>query len=175
VLADMEVQFVVLGSGERAFEDYFWNLPGRYSGRAGSYIGYDTGRSHLISAGCDFFLMPSLFEPCGLNQMYAMHYGTLPIVHATGGLDDSVENYDETTGEGTGFKFHDPNPDALYYTIGWAVSTWYDRPEHIKKMIQRAMTRDFSWETSALQYEAVYKRAITNKARLDAGKKNYYW
>ena len=119
--------------------------------------------SHLIEAGCDFFLMPSLYEPCGLNQFYSMKYGTLPVVRATGGLDDSVVNYDEAAGTGTGFKFWDATPAALYYSIGWAVSTWFDRPSHIASMRQQAMAEEFSWEKSAREYEEVYRQALLRK------------
>ena len=92
---------------------FFGDLPKRYPTRVGSYIGYSNELAHLIEAGCDLFVMPSLFEPCGLNQMYSLKYGTLPIVHATGGLEDTVENYNEQTGEGTGFKFYDSTASAL--------------------------------------------------------------
>ncbi len=166
VLDNMHVQFVILGSGESDLQDFFGNLPVRYSGRAGSFIGYDNKRSHLIEAGCDFFLMPSLFEPCGLNQMYSLRYGTLPIVRATGGLEDTVENYNEADGSGNGFKFWEPSGYALYYTIGWAISTYYDRPAHIKKMMLDGMNRDFSWETSAKKYVHAYEEAIENKRKL---------
>jgi len=101
--------------------------------------------------------MPSLYEPCGLNQMYSLAYGTLPVVRATGGLDDTVENYDETTGGGTGFKFNAISSGALFDTIGWAVSTYYDRPKHYKAMQKRAMGLDFSWSSSARKYENLYK------------------
>ncbi len=169
ILQDMHIQFVILGSGEHHLQDYFWNLPNRYRGQAGSYIGFEDSRAHLIEAGCDFFLMPSLFEPCGLNQLYSQRYGTLPIVRATGGLDDTVQNYDEVTGQGTGFKFWEPSSQALYYTVGWAVSTYYDRPHHLRTMIETAMSQDFSWEKSAQQYEHAYAKAILNKQRLKAG------
>lgn len=175
ILQNMHVQFVILGTGDRSLEDYFGNLPVRYSGKAGSYIGFDNYRAHLITAGSDFFLMPSLFEPCGLNQMYSQHYGTLPIVRATGGLDDTVENYNEKDGSGTGFKFWEPTPNALYYTIGWAVSTYYDRPDHLKQMIDRAMKKNFSWEKSASEYLNAYKLAMRNKRYLDSSNENYYW
>jgi starch synthase len=174
VLREMRVQFVILGEGARDLEAFFYDLPGRHPGSAGSFIGFDDHRAHCINAGSDFFLMPSQWEPCGLNQMYAERYGTLPIVRAVGGLDDTVTNYDEATGLGTGFKFHEFSPDALYYTIGWAVSTWYDRPLHIKNMILAAMRRDFSWETSAARYEEAYAKALENKKKYDAGLKRYY-
>jgi starch synthase len=175
IVNEMHVQFVILGTGEKHLEYTFGNLPERYSGKIGSYIGYDNRRAHLIEAGCDFFCMPSLFEPCGLNQMYSQRYGTLPIVRATGGLDETVVNYNESTGDGTGFKFYDPSPDALYYTIGWAISTFYDRPAHFKKMRKKAMLQDFSWQRSASLYEKSYRQAIFNKRRSDDTFRNYYW
>jgi len=166
ILENMHVQFVLLGTGEKALEAYFGDLPKRYPGRVGSYIGYSEELSHLIEAGADFFMMPSLSEPCGLNQIYSLRYGTLPIVRATGGLDDSVAQYDERNGTGTGFKFWEASAQALYYAVGWAVSTYYDRPEHIKRMRRAAMGMDFSWKWSAQAYEGVYRKAIENKKRL---------
>ena len=159
IVGDMQVQFVVLGSGEKPLEAFYGDLPRRYPGRIGSWIGYDEGLSHLIEAGSDFFAMPSLFEPCGLNQLYSLKYATLPIVRATGGLDDTVQQYEEVSGKGTGFKYWDAQPSALYFTVGWAVSTWYDRPQHYQKMQQAAMAQDFSWQRSALTYVELYRRA----------------
>ena len=108
--------------------------------------------------------MPSRYEPCGLNQIYSLKYGTLPIVRATGGLDDTVQQYDERTGVGTGFKFWEMSAKALYYAIGWAVSTYYDRPEHIRQMQAAGMVQDFSWGKSAEAYEVVYQAALAAKA-----------
>jgi starch synthase len=175
VLDTLDVQFVILGQGDRSLEAFFAALPERFRGRVGAHIGFDDTLAHQINAGIDFFLMPSQWEPCGLNQMYAQRYGTLPIVRAVGGLDDTVKNYDETTGSGTGFKFNDYTPDALYGTIRWAVRTWYQRPAHIKKLIAAAMRQDFSWETSAARYEEAYGRAITNKKKYDERFTKYYW
>lgn len=166
IVQAMRVQFVILGSGDKSLEAFFGSLPARYAGRIGSYIGYNDELAHWIEAGADFFIMPSLFEPCGLNQMYSLRYGTLPIVRATGGLDDTVQQYDEATGSGTGFKFYEPSAHAIYYTVGWAVSTYYDRPQHMQKMIQAAMAQDFSWERSAEQYVRAYERAMRNKRGL---------
>lgn len=166
IVRDMHVQFVILGSGDKALEVFFGGLPTRYGGRVGSYIGYNNEISHWIEAGADLFLMPSIYEPCGLNQMYSLKYGTLPIVRATGGLDDTVQQYDERSGAGTGFKFWDAHPTALYYTVGWAASTYYDRPQHFRMMVQSAMAQNFSWEKSARQYVLAYQRAIANKAAL---------
>jgi starch synthase len=163
ILAQMIVQFVILGSGERALESFFGSLPRRFPGRVGSYIGYHEELAHWIEAGADFFLMPSRYEPCGLNQMYSLRYGTLPIVRATGGLEDTVQQYDERSGTGTGFKFQDASSLAVYYTVGWAVSTYFDRQEHMRRMVHQAMLQDFSWQKSCVQYETLYRRAIEKK------------
>ena len=108
--------------------------------------------------------MPSRFEPCGLNQMYSMMYGTLPIVRSTGGLEDSVDQYSEATGSGDGFKFSDATCEALYNTIGWACSTWYDRPADIQKLRRNGMSKDFSWNKSAEKYALVYKWAVAARS-----------
>lgn len=163
IVTNMVVQVVILGSGDREFERYFGNLPLRYPGRIGAYIGFHDEMAHIIEAGADLFVMPSLFEPCGLNQMYSLRYGTLPIVRATGGLDDTVENYDEATGDGTGFKFRDNTADALYYTVGWAVSTYYDRPDHFHMLQERGMKQDFSWNRSIAEYECLIEMALEVK------------
>ncbi|PLX67919.1 MAG: glycogen synthase GlgA [Denitrovibrio sp.] len=153
---EMVCQFVVVGSGEQEYEDFFAGIADRFPGECASYIGYSEELAHLVEAGSDFFVMPSLYEPCGLNQMYSLAYGTLPIVRATGGLDDTVDNYDESTGQGTGFKFSAISGQALFDTIGWAVSTYYDRPQHYKAMQLRAMGKDFSWIQSAKEYLELY-------------------
>jgi starch synthase len=163
VLDTMAVQVVVLGTGDKATEEFFHSLTARYPGRVGSYIGFSVEVSHLIEAGSDFFLMPSIYEPCGLNQSYSMRYGTLPIVRATGGLDDTVHNYVEATGAGTGFKFWDADSSALYYCIGWAVSTWYDRPHHIQTLRRQAMAQEFLWSDAARQYVLTYEHAVRNR------------
>ena len=163
VMNTMDVQLVILGSGDRDMENFVWWLSNTYPGRVGSFVGYSNELSHLIEAGSDFFIMPSLYEPCGLNQIYSLTYGTLPVVRATGGLDDTVINYNEEEGEGTGFKFYDPTVEALYNTIGWAVATWYDRPGHVQRMRRRAMQQKFSWDDSALCYLEVYAHALRNR------------
>jgi len=160
VINTMVCQFVILGSGDKNLENFFRYLPAKYQGKIGSYIGYNNELAHKIEAGSDFFVMPSIYEPCGLNQIYSLKYGTLPIVRATGGLDDTVEQYNETTGKGTGFKFYDPSPKALYNTIGWAVSTYFDRKEHFYKMRFNAMLKDFSFEKAAKAYETMYKNVL---------------
>lgn len=162
VLQQMNVQFVILGSGDKALEGKFMQLPTQYPGRVGTFIGYDNPLAHQIEAGADFFAMPSRFEPCGLNQLYSLRYGTLPIVRSTGGLADTVEQYNEYNGEGTGFKYMDNTPQALANTIGWAISTWYDRKHHIYAMIDQAMQQQFGWERSAERYIELYQRIKKN-------------
>lgn len=162
-ISEMRVQFVVLGSGDKQLESAYMQLPMQYPGRVGTFIGYDDPKAHLIEAGSDFFAMPSRFEPCGLNQLYSLKYGTLPIVRATGGLADTVIQYNEQTGEGTGFKYIDNTPSAIKDVMGWAVSTFYDRKDHLNAMIERAMQQDFGWLQSARQYEMMYREALRRK------------
>lgn len=165
LLADMQIQIAVLGTGEPALERAFHELTARYPGRFGSFIGFNNNLAHLTIAGADFFIMPSRFEPCGLGQMYAMIYGALPVARATGGLIDTVEQYVEGSGRGTGFLFDYPTTDALYYAIGWACSTYYDRPEEYRQLQQNGMRGDYSWGASAVKYEAIYNWACeTRKA-----------
>ncbi|MDX9827039.1 MAG: glycogen synthase GlgA [Spirochaetia bacterium] len=159
VCRSLAVQFAVIGSGEAWCEEELTRLSERFPNFKAK-IGYDDKLAHLVEAGSDFFLMPSRYEPCGLNQMYSLRYGTLPIVHRTGGLADSVQNYVQETGDGTGFMFDDLTPRALYNTIGWAVWAWYNRNTHIEMMRTKAMTRVFSWEKSAREYTALYSRAL---------------
>jgi len=138
----------------------FQEIVRRFKNQISVWIGFDERLAHLIEAGCDFFVMPSRYEPCGLNQMYSMLYGTLPIVHATGGLIDTVENYNEANGTGTGFIFNDLTNSALYNTIGWACATYYDHHEDYEKLQRTAMKKDFSWSKSAREYEKVYAAAL---------------
>ena len=155
----MDVQFAILGSGEKWCEDEIKTLQSKLPNLK-AYIGYDESLSHLIEAGSDFFLMPSRYEPCGLNQMYSMLYGTLPIVRRTGGLADTVEQYNEFSGEGTGFLFDSLTPGAVYDTVGWAVYAYYNKKDHIKKMQVKGMTKDFSWDKSADGYLSIYSEAL---------------
>lgn len=162
---DINLQLVVLGTGDRWCEDELLSLSRRLPNLR-VHIGYDEKLSHLIEAGSDFFLMPSRYEPCGLNQMYSLLYGTLPVVRNTGGLADTVENYNEQTGGGTGFVLNLLTPESVYHTVDWAVNAWFKHPEHIVKMQKRGMAKDFTWDTSAKKYLEVYHRAIADKNRL---------
>jgi starch synthase len=162
ICRDMNVQMVLLGTGEAWCEHEIMSLSSGLSNFR-ARIGYSEELSHLIEAGSDFFLMPSRYEPCGLNQMYSLAYGTLPIVRKTGGFVDTVENYNQNTGGGTGFMFEDLTPSAIYNTVGWAVWAWYNRRKHIEAMKKRGMEQNFSWEKSARKYEELYKTAVRKK------------
>ena len=153
-----DVSLVVLGTGDRRYEDMFRALAGAYPDRAAVKVAYDNAIAHKVEAGADMFLMPSRYEPSGLNQMYSLKYGTVPIVRATGGLDDSVEIFDLEHGTGTGFKFAEYSGGALMYAIRQALHHFMD--ERIWKRIQlNGMTKDFSWKTPAAEYAAVYDAA----------------
>ena len=155
-LLDMDVQIVMLGTGEKWAEGFFGDVA-HHRANFGLHVGYSDALAHQIEAGCDMFLMPSLFEPCGLNQIYSLRYGTLPIVRATGGLDDTIQNFDEHHKNGNGFKFYDATQEALYYTVLWAVNIYYKDKESFIEMQKSAMQNHFSWEDSAKGYEAVYR------------------
>lgn len=158
-IMQLDIQFVLLGSGAGFYEDFFRHMAYMYPKKFNAHIGYSEEIAHKIEAGADFFVMPSLFEPCGLNQIYSLSYGTLPIVRGTGGLEDTVENFDEQSGLGTGFKFYDYSPNALYDTIGWATHTYYHKKDDIKAMQKRAMSKKFSLRQMAQEYVKQYERA----------------
>lgn len=159
ICSSMNVQFAILGSGEAWCEREINVLQSKLPNLR-AYIGYDDALSHLIEAGSDFFLMPSKYEPCGLNQIYSMLYGTLPIVRKTGGLADTVDNYNQETGEGTGFVFENLTSGAVYDTVGWAVWAYYNKKDHILKMQKAGMKKTFSWDDATKQYLDVYKEAL---------------
>lgn len=166
-LHELPFQWAIIGSGDSALEKYFGELPSRYPGKIGSYIGYSNELSHWVQAGSDFFLVPSIYEPCGLTQIYAMKYGTLPIVRATGGLRDTVANYNnDANSDGTGFVFWDATPDALLGTLWWVADTWWNRHDHLTKLRQNAMAMDFSWTRPAEEYLKVYDHAINSRLAL---------
>lgn len=161
LLADEDVQVIVLGSGEPHLEDGLRTLEYVYGSRMRAVIGYDPVLSQRIYAASDLFLMPSRYEPCGTSQMLAMRYGALPVVRETGGLADTVQNYDNGAAEvGTGFVFLWETPDAVLGTLRWALETYRQRPEAFRRMQQRAMQTDFSWTKSAAEYVRVYERAF---------------
>jgi len=163
-ILDWDLQMVLLGMGDAEAEHFFSAVAAQRGERFRCYIGYNHDLAHRIEAGSDFLIMPSRFEPCGLNQLYSLCYGTLPIVRETGGLADTVATYDEQNGGGTGFVFRDLDPDSVANTVGWAVSTYYDREDHIQAMRRRAMGQDFSWERAAAEYEQLYLDAYQKRS-----------
>jgi starch synthase len=156
-LLELDAAWVMLGSGERRYEELWTDLAARHPDRVAATIGYDEALEHLIEAGADAFLMPSHFEPCGLNQLNSLRYGTLPIVRATGGLDDTVE--DARKGKGTGFKFTEYTPEALVAAVRRAVDA-FRNPAAWRKLQQNAMRKDYSWDVSAREYVKVYRAAF---------------
>ncbi|HVE86858.1 MAG TPA: glycogen synthase GlgA [Myxococcales bacterium] len=153
-LSEWNLFFVALGSGEGRLEQGLNELRARFPDRVGVYVGFDTKLSHLVEAGADFFLMPSRYEPCGLNQMYSLRYGTVPIVRATGGLDDTV--VDAGAPGGTGIKFTHFSRDDLHHAV-WRGLHLYGNPDWLSQVRRRGMGADFSWEASARKYEALYR------------------
>lgn len=147
--------FIQLGSGSTRYEDMFQALRDTYPQRAGTYRGYNEPLAHAIEAGADFFLMPSRFEPCGLNQIYSLRYGTVPIVRATGGLDDTIQHFDRSSRTGNGFKFYEYRADRLLETIYEALLTYRD-PDLFGDLQRNGMREDFSWDRSAVRYEHLY-------------------
>ena len=149
--------FSVLGAGDVRYVEYFESMRARFPRRFAFQAGYDEAKAHLIEAGSDAFLMPSRYEPCGLNQMYSLRYGTIPIVHRTGGLADSVAHFDPTTGAGTGCVFNDYDATAVL----WALDTtldWFSDRALWPRLMQNAMAQDFSWSRQILQYDALFRR-----------------
>ncbi len=163
-LPTIGARVVVLGTGEPRYEEMWRSLTNRYPDRIAARIGFDEPLSHLVEAGADLFLMPSRFEPCGLNQMYSLRYGTLPLVRATGGLDDTVENYDPYSGRGNGFKFWEASGPALLNTLRWALRV-YDHPDVWQRLQRAGMALDFSWKHQAGEYAALYTQVLTAAGR----------
>lgn len=153
-----DLAMVVLGTGERRYEELFRALAGAYPGRVGVKIAYDNAIAHKVEAGADIFLMPSRYEPCGLNQIYSLKYGTVPVVRATGGLDDTIQNFDLEHGTGTGFKFGEYSSGALLHALKQALHHYAD--DRIWKRIQlNGMGRDYSWKKPAAEYAKLYAAA----------------
>ncbi len=162
-LLHQEAQFVVLGTGDRGVEGKLSELAALHPDKLRLWVGFDHGRAHRIEAGADFFVMPSRFEPCGLNQMYSQRYGTLPIVRATDELADTIASYDEANGRGTGFALGDLTASSLENTLGWAIATWYQRRAHIDSMRLQSMALDWSWNRAAGDYEQLYRDAYARR------------
>lgn len=155
-LCQSNVQIVVLGTGEERYENMFRHFDWKYNNKVSANIYYSDALSHKIYAACDAFLMPSLFEPCGLSQLMSLRYGTVPIVRETGGLKDTVEPYNEYESTGTGFSFTNYNAHEMLGTIYYAEKIYYERKREWNKIVDRAMAADFSWNVSARKYQEMY-------------------
>jgi starch synthase len=166
LLAHPNTQLVLQGAGDTAIEEALAAAAGTYPDKVGAFIGYDEGRAHRIEAGADAFLMPSRFEPCGLNQMYSLRYGTVPIVHHTGGLADTVVDASEEAilrGEATGFSFAEPDVDELWEAVHRAMRLYRERRDLWRALVLKGMGKDFSWESSARHYDALYEEALNDR------------
>jgi len=157
-LAREEMIVVALGAGDKTYEEMFTRLNKQFPNKIAVKVAYDNAIAHKIEAGSDMFLMPSRYEPCGLNQIYSLKYGTVPIVRATGGLDDTIEPWDARTGKGTGFKFTEYNGESLLLTIKQALQAFRDQTSW-QALMRNGMNKDFSWNASAREYVKVYEKA----------------
>lgn len=155
-LCQSNVQVVILGTGEERYENMFRHFDWKYNNKVSANIYYSEALSHKIYAACDAFLMPSLFEPCGLSQLMSLRYGTVPIVRETGGLKDTVEPYNEYESTGTGFSFTNYNAHEMLGTIYYAEKIYYEKKREWNKIVDRAMAADFSWKVSARKYQEMY-------------------
>ena len=156
ILRERPAGLVVLGSGEDRYVRFFRDLVAQFRGRVAFHEGYDEPLAHLIEAGGDMFLMPSRYEPCGLNQMYSLRYGTVPIVRRTGGLADSVQHFDPQTGMGTGVVFEHYDAPAVRWALGTALD-WFADQRTWRKLMRNAMAQDFSWQRQVGEYERLYR------------------
>jgi starch synthase len=161
-LVELGFLMVLLGTGDEIYEKQFAEIRKKHKGRFGVKIAFDNALAHKIEAGADMFLMPSRYEPCGLNQMYSLKYGTIPVVRATGGLDDTIKEFDNKTKKGNGFKFAEYSSQALIKEMQRALEV-YSRQERWLKLVKNGMREDFSWERSARTYEKIYHEALARR------------
>jgi starch synthase len=161
-LVELGFLMVLLGTGDEIYEKQFAKIGKKHKGRFGIKIAFDNALAHKIEAGADMFLMPSRYEPCGLNQMYSLKYGTIPVVRATGGLDDTIEEFDAKSGKGNGFKFAEYSSQALTEKMKRALEV-YRNQELWMKLVRNGMGEDFSWERSARKYENIYHKALARR------------
>ncbi len=162
-LPSLDASFTILGSGEPRYQDMWRGLAAWRPDRVAVHIGYDERRAHLIEAGADVFMMPSRYEPCGLNQMYSLRYGTVPVVRAVGGLVDTVRPCNPRNGQGTGFLFSEYSPAALKHALEEALALYRNRPKMWRRLQVNGMRKDFSWDRSAREYVKVYKRVLAGR------------
>jgi starch synthase len=149
----------VLGSGEPALEAMFREMQRQFPKQVCFFNGFQNDLAHMIEAGADMFAMPSIYEPCGLNQLYSLRYGTVPIVHRTGGLADTVEQWNPRTGEGTGFVFDVHDHAGMRWALDTALTTYRDEKQW-SRIVQNGMIKDFSWDAQGRIYEAVYSKLV---------------
>ncbi|MGH9388150.1 MAG: glycogen synthase, partial [Vicinamibacteria bacterium] len=161
VLSRQSLQLVVLGTGETKYEGFFRGLQARFADRVRFVGGFDEALAHWIEAGADLFLMPSRYEPCGLNQMYSLRYGTVPVVRRTGGLADSVRPFDPATGEGTGIVFDHFSSEAALWAMETGIRLFRDRALW-RRLVLNGMKEDFSWDQQADRYLAIYRELLIN-------------
>jgi starch synthase len=164
-LAALDVGFVVLGTGEARYQDLWTRLAARHPSRIGARIGFDESLAHLIEAGADLFLMPSHFEPCGLNQMYSLRYGAVPVVHEVGGLADTVRDFAPDDAAATGFVFREYSGRAMLDALGRALEVYGNRSRW-RRLQQAGMRADNSWDHSAREYVTIYDRAIGGRPKV---------
>ena len=169
-LAREEMVLVTLGAGDKPYEEMFQRLAKQFPNGIAVKVAYDNAIAHKIEAGADMFLMPSRYEPCGLNQIYSLKYGTVPIVRATGGLDDTIEPWDARTGKGTGFKFSEYNGESLLLTVKQALQAFRDQTSW-QVLMRNGMNKDFSWHASAREYGKIYERLRLARGITLAGEK----
>lgn len=162
-LMQRDLGMVLLGTGEKKYQDLFREMAQRFPGKVGLRLAYNDSLAHKIEAGSDIFLMPSRYEPCGLNQIYSLKYGTIPVVHATGGLEDTIELFNPATGTGNGYKFYHYSPWSFLEALDAALQL-FRNPEKWQQVVQNAMQADFSWDRSAVAYKQLY-----GLARLEQG------
>jgi starch synthase len=160
-LVQEDVQFIVLGSGDPNYENFFKQMEHEYPEMVRVYLGFNEALAHQIYAGADLFLMPSQFEPCGLGQLIALQYGTIPIVRETGGLNDTVQSYNESTGNGSGFTFKNFNAHDMLHTVRRAIH-FYHENETWNHLVQKVMRQDYSWLQSAKEYNEIYEKLLTD-------------
>lgn len=161
-IMDLGIQLVILGTGEEKYHEMFRAFQRKYPRQLGLKIAFDDALAHKIEAGADGYLMPSRYEPCGLNQIYSLRYGTVPVVRAVGGLDDTIEDYDPLTGAGNGFKFSGYHPEELLAALGRALQVFQNK-EQWQNLMRQGMKADFSWEKSAQCYAQVYQEVLAKK------------
>jgi starch synthase len=159
-----DLQFVLLGTGDDYYQDHFRRIAAKYQGKISVHLEFNAKLAQKIYAGCDMFLMPSRFEPCGLGQIISLRYGTIPIVRATGGLAETIIDYDTNINCGNGFSFKNFSSDEMLDAIDRAIKVYKEKPDEWDNLIVRAMESDFSWNRSAVKYEELYIHAVNKRS-----------